>query len=72
MEKQIYIELQEIKSLLAKLIGTADNSADERFSIEAVEMAAKQFQKLSIEREEWVKDSDIQKYIKNAPYNAGL
>ena len=71
MQKQIFIELSEIKSLLAKLIGTDGTPAEEQFSIEALNKAAKEFQKLSIERGEWVKEEEIQKYIKKAPWRAG-
>lgn len=71
MHKQILIELKEIRSLLSKLIGSDDSSNEAPFSIEAVNKAAKEFQKLSIERGEWIKDSDIHKYIKKSPWRAG-
>jgi|ERR1035437_1098667 hypothetical protein len=71
MQKQVLIELKEIKSLMAKLIGTDDAPIEAQFSIEALNKAAKEFQKLSIERGDWVKDSDIHKYIKKAPWRAG-
>lgn len=71
MQKELLAEIKELKTLIAKLIGTADLPAKEQFSPEALDKAAKQFQKLSIERGEWVEDSNIDKYIKHAPYRAG-
>ncbi len=55
---------QQIKMLLAKLIGTADQTVEARFSEEALDKAAKEFLKMSIERCEWFKDEDVPKYIK--------
>lgn len=69
MQNKILQELDEIKSLLAKLTGTADLSPTERFSIEALDKAAKEFQDLSIKREEWIHEHDLGKYLKNSPYN---
>lgn len=71
MEKELLIEIKELKSILAQLIGTADLPSKERFSKEALAKAAKEFQSLSIERGEWVKDYDISKHIRNAGYRAG-
>ncbi len=68
MQKQILNELKELRSLIAKLVGTTDLPPEEQFSSAALDKASKQFQKLSVERGEWVKDSEIEKYIKNAPY----
>ncbi len=64
-------ELKELKELFSKLIGTADQSVENRFSEEALNKAAKDFLKMSIERGEWVKDDDVHKYIKPAPWNPG-
>jgi hypothetical protein len=71
MEKEILKELQEIKSLFARLIGSADQSVENRFSEEALNRAAKDFLKMSIERGDWVDDDKINKYIKSAPWRAG-
>lgn len=73
MENQeaILAEVREIKSTLAMLIGTNNLDMKQPFSIEAIEKAAKSFQKLSIERGLWVEEYDISKIIKNAPYRAG-
>jgi hypothetical protein len=71
MQNKILQELEEIKDLLAKLTGTADLRPTERFSIEAIDKAAKEFQNLSIAREEWIHEHSISKYLKNAPYNYG-
>ena len=71
MQNQLLAEIKELKTLLAKLIGTSDLPAKEQFSIDALDKAAKQFQKLSIEREEWIEDGKIDRFIKHAPYRAG-
>ena len=71
MEKEILSEIKQLKAAISKLIGTADLPAKEQFSTAALDKAAKQFQKLSIERSEWVEEYNIDKYIKNARYRAG-
>jgi hypothetical protein len=71
MQKQILQELKELKAIISKLIGTSDLPAREQFSQEAILKAGKEFLKLSIERNDWVKDHDIHRYIKNAHYRAG-
>lgn len=71
MEKEILSEIKQLKVAISKLIGTADLPAKEQFSTEALDKAAKQFQKLSIERGEWVEEYNIDRYIKNARYRAG-
>jgi hypothetical protein len=71
MQKQILKELKELKAVISNIIGTSELPAKDRFSKEAILKAGKEFQKLSIERGEWVKDHDIQKYIKNTHHRAG-
>ncbi|MBL7694837.1 MAG: hypothetical protein JNK91_08320 [Ferruginibacter sp.] len=71
MEKQILQELKDLNLALAKVVGTADLPSEKRFSIEALNKAAKEFQKFSVERGEWVSDSDISKYLKKANYWSG-
>jgi hypothetical protein len=71
MEKEIYHELKQLREAVAKLVGTFNKPSSEQFSIEALEKAAKDFQKLSIERGEWVEESNIEKIIKSAPWRAG-
>jgi hypothetical protein len=71
MEKLILKELKELKSAISKLIGTSDLPVKEQFSKDAILKAGKEFQKLSIERGDWVKDHDIDRYLKNAHYRAG-
>lgn len=61
-------ELALIKSLLSKLTGTSELPQTERFSLEAVDKAAIDFQTMSISRGEWVEDNLINKYIKSAKY----
>jgi hypothetical protein len=71
MQKQILAELKELKSILARIIGTTDLPISEQFSMEAIDAAAKQFQKMKIERGEWVKENDIGRYLKGASWQAG-
>jgi hypothetical protein len=71
MEKQLLQEIQDIKSILARIIGTADQAVEDRFSVEALDKMAKDFKRLSIDRGDWVKDAQIAHYIKSAPWNAG-
>src|SRR6478736_487570 len=71
MQDQVLKEIKELKTIIAELIGTSDLPVKERFSKEAIIKAGKEFQKLRIERGEWVKDHDIHKYLKNAHYRAG-
>ena len=69
--KEILTEIRELRSLMARLMGMPEQSGPENFSTEALDKAAKEFQKLSIERGEWVESSQISKYIKSAPYDVG-
>src|SRR6185369_8875154 len=71
MEKEILHELRELKNIISQVIGSSDLPKQERFSKEAISKAAKEFQKISIERGEGVKDTDISKYIRNAGWRSG-
>jgi hypothetical protein len=64
-------ELQQIKHLLSKLIGTEILSDEVKFSEDALNKAAKAFQDLSLARGEWVAEDDIPKYIKTADWRSG-
>lgn len=70
MRNQILSELRELKSLMAQLIGTADQPREEQFSKEALSKASKLFVKMAAQRGEWVGENDIGKYIK-ADWRAG-
>lgn len=63
--------LDEIKGLLAKLIGTSDLPKERQFSEKAIEKAAKEFKKLRRENNVWLKTYEIRNYIKDAPPEAG-
>jgi hypothetical protein len=63
--------LQAIKLLLSKLVGTSNAPEGDRFSADALDKAAERFQKLSIERGDWLEERDVDKVIKKAPYQAG-
>lgn len=71
MQKNILTEIQELKRVITLLIGVSDLPFEEQFSKPALDKAAKQFQKLNIERGDWVSESDFNKYIKKASYGSG-
>lgn len=64
-------ELQELKAILAIVIGTADRVGEDRFSTEALNEAAKLFQKMSIERGDWVSEKLLEDYLGPCPWNSG-
>jgi len=70
MEEKILSELKQIRKLLSELIGTSELPAREKFSKEAISRAAKEFQKMAIERGEWVPVDEIQKVIKHAGWRS--
>src|SRR5579872_804180 len=65
-------DIRDIKTLLAKLIGTDDLPPELRFSEEALNKAAAEYVRLCIDRGDWVKEREIVQYIKTAPWNAGI
>jgi hypothetical protein len=62
---------KQMIDLLTKLIGFAYPTVDKPYSAEKIEIAARHFRKLRDERREWIKESDLGKYIKDAPYGVG-
>ena len=58
------LRTKRIETVIAKLIGTSDLPVEQQFSIEAIEKAAREFQKLAIDRGGRVPDEDVEKYIK--------
>lgn len=70
MQKQILNELKELKSLLAKIIGTSDLPEAEQFSIESIKKATKSFQKLETQRSEWVDENEISKHLRGGDWTA--
>ena len=71
MEEKILKEIKEIKSILSQVIGSSELPVKLQFSKEAISKAAAEFQKLSIERGEWIEENEISKIIKKAPYYSG-
>lgn len=69
--EKLYAEIKQLRSLLAKVVGTQDLPKREQFSKEALKKAASEFRKLQIERGEWVPGSDISKIIRSADYGSG-
>jgi hypothetical protein len=67
--EQILAEIKELKSAIARIIGTADLSAKRQFSKTSLDKVANEFQKLNTERGEWIKDNDVHKIIRSAPYS---
>lgn len=71
MQKEILLEIKELRTALTQVLGISDLPPDQQFLKEALNKAAKEFQKLNIERGQWVADHSVGKYIKNAGYRAG-
>jgi hypothetical protein len=70
METQILNEIKQIRNLLTKMLGTSEKPARQQFSDDALDKAAVEFKNLSIKRGEWVKECDISKIVRSAPYNS--
>tara|TARA_B100001115_G_C15837998_1_gene419412 strand:+ start:319 stop:1035 length:717 start_codon:yes stop_codon:yes gene_type:complete len=68
---RLYKEIKQLRSLLAKVVGTQDLPKSEQFSKEAIKKAASEFRKLQTERGEWIPESDISKVIRSAGYRPG-
>jgi hypothetical protein len=71
MEDKILKEIKQIRRLLSELVGTSELPASQKFSKEAIAKTAKEFQKMSIERGEWLSDDGIRKVIKSATWRSG-
>ncbi len=71
MQKQILQELKELRTLFTRLAGTADLPEAEQFSGEAIARAADQFQKMRMQRGEWISENEISKIIRNAGWRSG-
>lgn len=71
MQKEIIREIRELKQLLEKVIGLDKETQDKKYSEESISNAQKLYLKMSIDRGDWVKESEIGRYIKSLPWNAG-
>jgi hypothetical protein len=71
MEKEILDEIRQLRFAITKILGTSDKPHDLQFPIEVLEKAEKEYQRLTIERGEWVAESDIKKIIKSASWRSG-
>ena len=71
MQKEILSEIKELRTALTQVLGISDLPPNQQFLKEALNKAAKEFQKLNIEGGQWVADHSVGKYIKNAGYRAG-
>ena len=70
-DTNILREILELKSILARLIGTADRPEAERFSTAALDEAAKFYHQMTIERGEWAPEAQLEKYLGPCPYSPG-
>ena len=68
MDSQILKEIKELRAVIALLIGSSDLPVKQQFSMDAIKKAAAEFQKLTIERGEWIAETDIHKIIRKAPW----
>ena len=71
METKILEELKQIKLILSKITGTEDLPTKERFSKEALDKAAKEYQDMVIKCGEWVSNSDLSDVSKIYSWNSG-
>lgn len=58
--------LLEIKQILSTIVGTSHLPEEMQFSTAALDKIAKEFKKLRKEDNQWVRQWDISKYVKNA------
>lgn len=65
MKEDVISRLQEIKSILSKLLYTSDLEPKDQFSTEALDQAAKAFLKFRTERGEWISEDELEKYFKD-------
>lgn len=64
-------ELQEIKLLLSKILGTSDLKPEEQFSEEVLNDAGKLFLKFRTERGEWIEEGKLSKIFKGCHWHTG-
>ncbi|MBN8852404.1 MAG: hypothetical protein J0H07_11155 [Sphingobacteriales bacterium] len=67
MDKKIFTELHELRLLLAKVVGTADQPKEKQFSEEAIANAAKAYRKMTIDRGDWLTENELPKYLGPCP-----
>lgn len=70
-QEKLYLELKQLRYLLAKVVGTQDLPKREQFSKEAIKKASSEFRKLQTERGEWISEYDISKVIRKAGNRSG-
>jgi hypothetical protein len=71
MEKEILQEIRDLKELIIKITGLETEKTENQFSEGALNNAQKLYLKMSIERGDWVKESEIGRYIESLPWNPG-
>jgi curved DNA-binding protein CbpA len=70
-EEIILQEIQELKAVIARLVGTDNLPKEQQFSIEAINKAEEEFKKLTRARDEWIDEEGFGKYLKARHYDAG-
>ena len=71
MDAEILQEVKLLRQALVQIVGTSNKPADEQFSIAALEKATQEFQKLRIERGEWVEENELSKIFKDTYWRTG-
>ena len=71
MEAKVLEELKQIKLILSKITGTEGLPEKERFSDEALDKAAKEFQNLVIKRGEWLSNDELSQVFKEHYWKVG-
>lgn len=71
METKILEELKHIKLILSKITGTQELPEKEKFSKEALDKAAKEYQDMMITRGEWVSNRELNDVSKIYEWNSG-
>lgn len=70
-EEIILHEIQELKALVARLIGTNNLPKEQQFSTDALNKAEEEFKKLTKARDEWIDEDGFEKYLKADHYDSG-
>ncbi|HEY4198868.1 MAG TPA: hypothetical protein VGM63_25185 [Mucilaginibacter sp.] len=71
MQKQILAELKGLREVMTVLVGSSELPEGEQFSKTVLDKAAKEFKKLSTERNAWVEEYQLDRIFKGARYGSG-
>lgn len=70
-DEAILSEIKKLGAIVERLVGTVNSEANEKFSSKSLDNAAKEFQKLLKQREEWIDEQTFDKQLKASHYTAG-